>query len=329
MNFSPQLEERFAKMLTRYPEGRTRSAVIPMLMYAQDEVGAVTKELIEEVARRCKVMPLQVDEVVGYYSMLHRKPMGKFHVQVCTNISCLLVGGEELRTHRRSWASDTSKRPRTASSRWKKSSAWVPAPGRRRSRSTTTSPFRDPRKTGSIDRRSEEGAVMAKQLYNQPSRSRPASSARTLRSKVPRRSTSISRTTVRAFRKAKDHARGHHRAGPQDCAAAATLASRRGSNGACSAHFQAARRCVNAMRANPAYKDRLLMEYDPHQMIEGILIAGLAVDAHKGYIYTRWYRYLIDAMDRAIDEAYAKGYLATMSQAPPVRSLHSQRCRRI
>ena len=43
MTFSPQLEERFAKMLTRYPEGRTRSAVVPMLMYAQDEVGAVTK----------------------------------------------------------------------------------------------------------------------------------------------------------------------------------------------------------------------------------------------------------------------------------------------
>jgi NADH-quinone oxidoreductase subunit E len=96
MTFSPQLEERFAKLLQRYPEGRTRSAVIPMLMYAQDEVGSVTKELIEEVAKRCKVTPLQVDEVVGYYSMLHRKPMGKFHVQVCTNISCLLLGGEEL-----------------------------------------------------------------------------------------------------------------------------------------------------------------------------------------------------------------------------------------
>jgi NADH-quinone oxidoreductase subunit E len=51
------------------------------------------------VARRCGVTPLQVDEVVGYYSMLHRKPMGKYHVQVCTNISCLLVGGEELLDH--------------------------------------------------------------------------------------------------------------------------------------------------------------------------------------------------------------------------------------
>src|ERR1700760_1630367 len=96
MTFSPALEARFAKLLESYPPGRTRSAVIPMLMYAQDEVGSITRELVEEVARRCKVTPLQVDEVVGYYSMLHRKPMGKYHVQVCTNISCLLLGGEEL-----------------------------------------------------------------------------------------------------------------------------------------------------------------------------------------------------------------------------------------
>src|SRR5579884_1168812 len=99
MNFSPELEARFEKLLKIYPEGRQRSAVIPMLLYAQDEVGAVTTELIEEVARRVGVPPLTVDEVVGYYSMLHRKPMGRYHVQVCTNISCLLVGGEELYEH--------------------------------------------------------------------------------------------------------------------------------------------------------------------------------------------------------------------------------------
>jgi NADH-quinone oxidoreductase subunit E len=83
-------------MLQAYPEGKKRSAVVPMLIYAQDETGAVTQELVQEVAKRCEVDPLKVDEVVGYYSMLHRKPQGKFHVQVCTNISCMLVGGEEL-----------------------------------------------------------------------------------------------------------------------------------------------------------------------------------------------------------------------------------------
>jgi len=99
MTFSAELEARFAKMLESYPPGRTRSAVVPMLLYAQDEVGHISKELIEEVARRCKVAPLQVDEVVGYYSMLHRRPQGRHHVQVCTNISCLLAGGQELYEH--------------------------------------------------------------------------------------------------------------------------------------------------------------------------------------------------------------------------------------
>jgi NADH-quinone oxidoreductase subunit E len=70
-----------------------------MLLYAQDELGAVTPELVQEVARRTGITPLQVDEVVTYYSMLHRRPLGKHHIQVCTNISCLLSGGAELWGH--------------------------------------------------------------------------------------------------------------------------------------------------------------------------------------------------------------------------------------
>jgi NADH-quinone oxidoreductase subunit F len=68
---------------------------------------------------------------------------------------------------------------------------------------------------------------------------------------------------------------------------------------------------INADESEPGTcKDRLLMEYDPYQMIEGILIAGFALDAHKGYLYIRGeYRYLIDHMDRVIAEAYSKGYL--------------------
>ena len=96
MTFSPQLEARFEKMMQSYPPGRVRSALVPMLLYAQDEVGAITPELMEEIARRLGITTLQVDEVVGYYSMLHKKPQGKHHVQICTNISCLLTGGTEL-----------------------------------------------------------------------------------------------------------------------------------------------------------------------------------------------------------------------------------------
>jgi NADH-quinone oxidoreductase subunit E len=99
MTFSPQLEAKFDKLLNSYPPGRKRSALIPMLLYAQDEVGAVTPEVIAEIARRLEIQPLQVEEVLSYYSMLHRKPLGRHHVQICTNISCLLTGGEELWQH--------------------------------------------------------------------------------------------------------------------------------------------------------------------------------------------------------------------------------------
>jgi len=99
MTFSPELEARFDKLLHSYPPGRQRSAMVPMLLYAQDEIGSITDELVEEVARRVGVTPMQVEEVLSYYSMLHRKPLGKYHVQICTNISCLLTGGEDLWQH--------------------------------------------------------------------------------------------------------------------------------------------------------------------------------------------------------------------------------------
>ncbi|MGA2435984.1 MAG: NAD(P)H-dependent oxidoreductase subunit E [Bryobacteraceae bacterium] len=99
MTFSPELEARFERLLKNYPAGKQRSAVVPMLLYAQDELGSVTPELVSEVARRTGITPLQVKEVVTYYSMLHEKPLGKHHIQICTNISCMLLGGGELWEH--------------------------------------------------------------------------------------------------------------------------------------------------------------------------------------------------------------------------------------
>jgi NADH-quinone oxidoreductase subunit E len=99
MTFSPELEARFAKMIGNYPPGRQKGALIPMLLYAQDEVGAVTEEVIEEVARRLKLSRVEIEEVLGYYTMLAREPRGRYHIQICTNISCMLTGGEELFHH--------------------------------------------------------------------------------------------------------------------------------------------------------------------------------------------------------------------------------------
>jgi NADH-quinone oxidoreductase subunit E len=97
MKFSPEFEQRFAEMVTHYPT--KRSALVPTLLYAQDEVGSLTDEVIAELANRLDLTELEVRNVISYYSMLTTKPRGKYNVQVCTNIACMLRGGEELLDH--------------------------------------------------------------------------------------------------------------------------------------------------------------------------------------------------------------------------------------
>ena len=92
--FSPQLAARFDALAKKYPV--KRSALIPMLLYAQDEVGYLSDAVIDEIAHRLSITPLEVRNVATYYSMLRFKPAGKFNVQVCTNISCMLRGAYEL-----------------------------------------------------------------------------------------------------------------------------------------------------------------------------------------------------------------------------------------
>lgn len=96
MTFSPELETRFDKLMKSYPEGRERAALIPMLLYAQDEAGVLSKEVVAEIASRLGISTLEVNEVISYYTMLTTRPRGRRHVQVCTNISCLLLGADQL-----------------------------------------------------------------------------------------------------------------------------------------------------------------------------------------------------------------------------------------
>ncbi|MGA2889914.1 MAG: NAD(P)H-dependent oxidoreductase subunit E [Terracidiphilus sp.] len=92
--FSPKLAERFDVLVERYP--LRRSALVPMLLYAQDEIGYLSDAVIAEVAGRIGITELDVRNVATYYSMLRFKPAGRYNVQVCTNISCMLRGGYEI-----------------------------------------------------------------------------------------------------------------------------------------------------------------------------------------------------------------------------------------
>jgi len=92
--FSPRLAARFNALVQRYPV--KRSALIPMLLYAQDEVGYISDAVVAEVAARIGITELEVRNVASYYSMLRFKPAGRYNVQVCTNVSCMLRGAYEV-----------------------------------------------------------------------------------------------------------------------------------------------------------------------------------------------------------------------------------------
>ena len=92
--FSPKLAARFDALVEKYPV--RRSALVPMLLYAQDEIGYLSDAVVSEVAHRVGITELDVRNVATYYSMLRFKPAGKYNVQVCTNISCMLLGAYDL-----------------------------------------------------------------------------------------------------------------------------------------------------------------------------------------------------------------------------------------
>jgi NADH-quinone oxidoreductase subunit E len=84
-------------LISRYP--KKRSALIPSLRLAQKETGYISPETMCELARIFDLSPNEVHEVASFYTMLYRKPMGKYVIQVCTNISCLLCDAEGIVSH--------------------------------------------------------------------------------------------------------------------------------------------------------------------------------------------------------------------------------------
>ena len=85
------------EIIDRYPV--PRSAMIPLLHLAQEQDGHVSDEAMEHIAELLAVTPAEVLGTCSFYEMFKREPVGEYLVNVCTNISCMLVGGEELLEH--------------------------------------------------------------------------------------------------------------------------------------------------------------------------------------------------------------------------------------
>jgi len=97
---TPQTREEIDHWIARFPPGRQRSAVISALRAVQEQNhGFLTPELMDAVADYLQMPPIQVYEVASFYSMFETHPCGRHHVSVCTNISCMLRGGQEMESY--------------------------------------------------------------------------------------------------------------------------------------------------------------------------------------------------------------------------------------
>jgi NADH-quinone oxidoreductase subunit E len=95
--FSDAGKREFERLLTRYPD--KDAVILPALHLAQKEQGYVSDEAIVHIAELLSTSPARIEGVATFYTMYNRKPVGKYHVQICRNISCSLLGAEHLIAH--------------------------------------------------------------------------------------------------------------------------------------------------------------------------------------------------------------------------------------
>jgi NADH-quinone oxidoreductase subunit F len=318
----PKLEAKFQQLAGRYPV--KRSALVPMLIYTQDEFGCVSDEMIAEIARRLELNTLQVTETLAYYSMLRRRPAGRCHVQVCTSVSCLARGGYELWDHARK-SLGVGHKETTADGQFSLEEvecigACTGAPAMQINYDyyENVTPARLDGLVAEIRAgRRPQPVPHITGIHPQPHPAEVAVISKRFR--VP------NARHIDVYRKHEGYQaleKALKAMTPEQVIEEVKKSNLRGRGGA---GFPAGMKwsfvpkdspkpkyiICNADESEPATcKDRPLMELDPHQLIEGIVIAGRAVNARQGYIYIRGeYRYVLDIVDEAIAEAYEAGML--------------------
>ena len=322
MQLPPQLETKFAQLIGRYPV--KRSALIPMMLYAQDHYGWLSDEVLAEIAKRLDVNLLEVTETLAYYSMLRRKPVGRYHIQVCTNISCMLRGSNELYKHvqKRLGIGNKEVSPSGTFSLEEVEcmGACTGAPAMQVNYDFYEN--LDPDKVDSIFEQLQDGRkpapepVTSGSVHERHPAEVPVISKRFGVPNAKSIDVYLQNEGYQALEKALKQMT------PEQIIDEVKKSNLRGRGGA---GFPAGMKwffvpkdpskqkyiLANCDESEPGTcKDRPLMEMDPHQLIEGMVIAGRAVGASRGYAYVRGeYRYVLDILEHAIAEAYARGYL--------------------
>ncbi len=93
---SPELHEEARRIIARYPDGRARSAILPLLYLFQSVEGHVSRDALREVAEILETTTAEVEAVATFYTRLRVRPTGKHLISICTNLSCAVLGAREL-----------------------------------------------------------------------------------------------------------------------------------------------------------------------------------------------------------------------------------------
>lgn len=99
VEFSPALIAKCGEIVKRYPEGKQKSALLPVLHEVQAELGWLSTSAMDKVAEYLDILPIEVYEVASFYTMYFLKPQGKYVLEVCRTGPCCLVGAERIMKH--------------------------------------------------------------------------------------------------------------------------------------------------------------------------------------------------------------------------------------
>jgi NADH-quinone oxidoreductase subunit F len=323
---SPKLQQACAELLRRYP--RKRSALLPLLHVAQEEHGYLTPEAMAEVAALLEMRPIDVFETASFYTMYHFQPVGRCHIEVCRNLACGFLGADALlgflKGRLQIAEGETTPDGRFSLGTTECLAACDAAPV------VQINGYH----YGPLDRTRTEELLAAFGRGELPESYRyragaappadPPSGARFEKILHRHLCDPDYDGSIAAYIERGGYG-GVRQALQLPPAEIIGLIKRSGLRGRGGAGFPTGVKwgfvpqdsgvpkylLCNADEGEPGtFKDRQLLERDPHQVLEGIIIASYAIGAATAYIYLRG-EFLEGAtvLERAIREAYAGGFL--------------------
>jgi NADH-quinone oxidoreductase subunit F len=340
MILSESIRAEIAEAMSLYPVGHQRSAVLPALYIIQREFGYCPVEAQNELAEILGIEPAEVGGVVGFYNMFHEEPKGEYHIEVCTNVPCMLRGSKQCMHHLEEKLGihhgEKTEDGKFALDHMECLGACGNAPmvAVTEQKSGQIRYFEEMHTEADVDKfltvlKNDHGFVSLERWTpagDPEGTGKPAGPWRvggmetrylTARVEKPESHTIDSYMQDGGYETAQRLLTTMQPAEVIEQVKASGLRGRGGAGFPTGVKwgFLAPAKprylVVNADESEPGtFKDRIIIEYDPHQIIEGIIISAFAIEAEQAFIYIRGeYYFGATRLNQAIAEAKAKGFL--------------------